>query len=441
MGSSAPEIGLEGMGAAVGPGPMPLAMGVSYRRAPLAVRERLAPADPEAAAVLVSRHLGQGVLLATCNRVEAYTVALSPQEGLERLRALFIAASGSLGEEIEPFLEVYTGEEVVRHLFRVAAGLDSLVLGEAEILGQVGSALRSAAGAGMAGQEMVHLFQHAVRVGRRARVETEVGHKAGSISSAALGLARQALGPLEGRQVLVLGAGEAARTSVRALVGAGISRVLVANRTASRAAELAAALGGQALVWQSIPEALASSDILVTAIAAPGPILTAQDLRTALQGREGRRLVVLDIAVPRNVEPEAAQVPAVVLYNLDGLQAAVEAGHTLRRREVRAVEAIIAKELVRFQTWWRAADALPTIREIHRRAEDLRQRELAKALQRLPSLAPADRAIVDALSRSVVRKLLHDPVASLKDGAGDAAHLAAVRRLFRLREEGVGEPG
>jgi glutamyl-tRNA reductase len=408
-----------------------VAVGTSHRRTPISVRERLTRPAAD------SQDLDAAVLLATCNRFEAYTTARSAKEGLDRLISLMRRRWDGPWEELAPYLDVYRGEEAVRHLFRVAAGLDSLVLGEAEVLGQVGAALRAATSSMSAGRELARLFGHAVRVGRRARAETGIGRQAGSVSSVAVRLARETLGALQGRRVLVVGAGEAATLSVRALAAAGACDVTVVNRTRERAAIAAAEVGGRVVSWEGLHEALREADVVVTAASSSdGYLLGPDDLRAALTGRaSGEGVLVLDIAVPRAVDPAAAFLPRAHLFNVDDLQAVRDAGLDQRRQEVERVEGIIEEELGRFHAWWREMQAAPTLRALHEQAEAVRTRELAKALRKLPGLTPDERTTVEALTRSLIGKLLHNPIASLKDGLGDAEHLAATRRLFRLAAE------
>ena len=413
-------------------------VGMSHRVAPVEVRERLAPGQrelPEALALLTT-YAPQGAILSTCNRTEVYG-ALPNGGDPEPLVAFLCDYRGVTPEGIGPHLYAHTGAEAVRHLFRVASSLDSMVLGEAQILGQVRVAGEEARQVRATGTELDRLFRHAVVVGRRARSETAIGRNAASVSSASLDLARRLFGTLAGRRVLVVSAGQAGKLAVRALQSAGVAGITVTNRTYARAVELADQLGGTAVPFSALGKAVAAADIVISASGSPGYVIRPALVKRAMASRgEGQPLLIVDIAVPRDVDPAVVTVPGVALYNIDDLHAVSNANRRRRESEVEKVEAIVDDETGRFLTWWRSREAAPTIIALQRETEAVRQRELKKAMRKLPGLAPNQVEIVEAMSRSIARKLLHRPIASLKEGASDGAYLETVRRLFTLPPDG-----
>ena len=414
--------------------------GISHKVAPVEVRERLAPGAqglPEALGLLRG-HALQGAILSTCNRTEVYA-ALPDGDGPESLVDFLCSYRDAGRQAIEPYLYTHTGPEAMRHLFRVAASLDSMVLGEAQILGQVRVAADEARAHRATGPHLDRLFRHAVRVGRRVRVETAVGRRPASVSSASVELARRLFGSLEGRNVLVVSAGEAGKLAARALQGVGIGSVTVTSRTYERAASLAESLGGSAVPFADLERAVTAADIVISASGSPGYIVRPSLVGRAMAARDGRPLLLVDIAVPRDVDPAVVRIPGVALYNVDDLQAVTCVNLQRRGQEVGRVEAIVEEELGRFLGWWRAMDATPTIIDLRGQAEAIRRRELSKALHKLPSLGEADHAVLEAMSRSIVKKLLHRPITSLKERASDAAHLEATRRLFRLPDSPDGD--
>lgn len=417
---------------------VPVAASMSYHRSPIAIRERLATNMAGTDSVIPTFDLQDVVVLSTCNRFEIYAVSASANQGMEHLRGIMQAFwDAEADDALEPYMDFHVGSDVAHHLFRVAAGLDSLVIGESEILGQVGAALGTASASGEMRQEMIRLFHHAIRVGRRARSDTSIGRQAGSVSSVAIRLARETLGDLDGKRVLVIGAGEAAALAARALMGAGANDISVANRTLERASILASEVGGRTIPWDSLQGALNHADVVITATGASDYVLGADDIHQAIGGRdnETRLMLILDIAVPRDVDPRADDIPGVRLFNVDDLYSLRDVGLAHRQQAVTKVESIIAEEMNRFHAWWQNIQVAPTIRSLHGQAEQIRDQEVTKALRKLPGLTPDERDVVEALTKSLVAKLLHNPTASLKDGLGDPEHVEATRRLFQLPVE------
>ncbi|MBI2936016.1 MAG: glutamyl-tRNA reductase [Chloroflexi bacterium] len=412
--------------------------GVNHRTAPLEVRERLSVTQDRlpAALRLLAQRSGPAVILSTCNRTEFYMVATdTPFEAAERLG--FLEELYSLdASSLERYFYVYHHDEAVRHLFRVVCGLDSMIVGEEQILGQVRDAFGAALAAGTVEGLLSKLFQHALRVGKRVRRETRIGRTDLSVSKACVQLARQHLGSLRERRALVLGAGEAGRLAARALRQGGISHLLVTNRTLSRARALAEDLGGQAVPFSRLEETLAISDVVISSTEAPGFVLTRPMLEQTINGHANGPLVLLDIAVPRDIDPSVRSLPNVALFDVDDLAAIAEAHRHRQEGEIRKVETLIEEEVGGFLAWWAELSIIPVVASLRQQAEALRQREVARAMRRLSHLNREDQEVVQALSRGLVEKLLHDPITTLK-AQRDPAHLRFVKDVFKLsqREE------
>ncbi len=406
-------------------------VGISHRTAPVAVRERFAFAAEELPAALgrLGEAFGGAALLSTCNRTELYVagphaVALEP--GVEILRELKPGAEGEAGA----FYHL-AGREAARHLFRVAAGIDSMVLGESEILGQVRAAFAAATTAGTHNAVLSQLFHGAIRVGRRARSQTHIGRYAVSVSSTAVELARRTLGDLSSRTVLVVSAGEAGKLAARSLAESGASRLLVTSRTAGRAKELAADLGGEPVPFAELARAMAESDIVITSTAAPEFLVGRREVAAAAGDRDGRPLLLIDIAVPRDIDPVVRELPGVHLYDIDDLQGQVEENLNARRNEASKVERIVEEGVERFVEWQRGRGVVPTVAALRARADAVREAELERTLRRLNGLSPRQRRSVEAMANALVKKLLHDPINRLKGDDGER-FVAAARDLFSL---------
>ena len=334
-------------------------------------------------------------------------------------------------------LYTYHDDAAVAHLFGVAAGLDSMIIGESEILGQVREAWQTAEGEGTIGQLLSRTFRQAVEVGKRARTETGIGRHAVSISSAAVTVAAERLGSLEGRRVLLLGAGDVGEGMALALAGAGVDEIVVANRSRTRGRELARRVGGSAIALDEVADALVTCDVLLSSTTAPGTLVERGDMEEVMQRRDGRAILVVDVAVPRDVDPGVGQVFGVTLLDIDDLKAIGEQSLQARRAEVGNVREIITDELDRFRLERSAREVAPLVAALRDRGETLRQAELERLTARLRSLTPEQREAVEQLTRGLVSKLLHEPTVRLKDAAGSARGelLAdALTALFALDE-------
>ncbi|HEY7514247.1 MAG TPA: glutamyl-tRNA reductase [Vicinamibacteria bacterium] len=423
-------------------------LGASHRTASAELRHDLALSLDEVRDTLRAgreeRHLQEALVLSTCNRTELYAVASDGAAAEEALRALVRRAKGK--DLLGPGPERYACHdgEAARHLLRVASGLESMVLGEAEILGQVRDALALAASEGALGSVLDRLVTTALRAGKRARTETDIGAGTVSVASAAVALAGKVFSDLGGREVLVLGAGDTARLAGQHFALRRPKALRIANRTVARAEALAQAFGGEAFPLDGLAAALVTSDVIVCATSAPRPLLGCEDVRDALRGRRGRPLLVIDLGVPRNVEPAVADLEGVFLHTVDAVRGHVDENLGRRRRAVPRVEAIVEEELFSFLDWVRTLEVTPTLRALRERFEAVRAEEVGRHLGRF-SKEDAER--VESLTRSLVNRLLHTPITRLKalgaENGHDRRRLDAVREIFDLEaaKGGRGEAG
>ena len=375
------------------------------------------------------------MLISTCNRTEVYARADRFHAGVGAITEYFADLAGLDPAVLEPHLTTYFDDGAVAHLFTVSAGLDSLVLGEHEILGQVRTAWQRATDEGTAGSSVAAVFRHALEVGKRARTETAIGRHSRSVSAVAVQLAEQRLGTLHDRRVLLLGAGEVGEGAAKALRDAGVEQILVANRTRERAEELAQRMHGQAIALEDLDDALVDVDVLLTSTGATDIVIQRSDIEAVMERRNGRELLVVDVAVPHDVDPGAGSVPGVTLFDIDDLRSVTRESEALREIEAESVQAIVVEELERYRTERRAREVAPLIATMRDRADAVRRGELDRYRAKLADLSPESRAAVEALTEGIVNKLLHEPTVRVKDVAGTVRgeQLAeALVELFRL---------
>lgn len=413
-----------------------IVVGLNHRTVPLDVLERMTVTGdrlPKALHDLVSRDtISEAVVLSTCNRTEVYVVAERFHPAVGEVRNVFSGLAFLAPEDFSDHLYTFHDAAAVAHLFSVVSGLDSAVLGESEILGQVRGAWERAAAEGAAGSGMNMLFRHALEVGKRVRTETSIGRHTASVSQAAVELAEARLGTLTGKRVLVLGAGDMGEGMAVSLARSGVEEVLVANRTRARADELAEKVGGRSVSVVDLPAALAEVDVLLTSTGATSVLVDHGDLELVVAARGGRGLLIIDVAVPRDVDPSAADLPGVDLLDMDDLRAFADAGLAERRREVAGVRDLIDEEVQRYREAVTHRQVAPLIAALRERAETARAAELKRAAAKLSA---GERDALDAASRAFVAKLLHEPTVRLKEAAGTARgeRLAdALRDLFDL---------
>jgi glutamyl-tRNA reductase len=416
-------------------------IGLNHRTTPVELLERIAVPPPELAKALHtlerSDNLDEVAVLSTCNRTEVYARCTRFHPAVEDVRNFLTDQSGLDPDMITDHLYTYHDDAAVAHLFGVAAGVDSMIVGEGEILGQVREAWQVAEREGMIGQLLSRVFHQSVEVGKRARTETGIGRHAVSVSSAAVAVAGERLGGLENRRVLVVGAGDVGTGMAIALNGAGVGEIVVANRSPERADELAARVGGRSIGLDTVRDALVGADVLLASTGAPDVLLERSEIESAMGRRDGRALLIVDIAVPRNVDPGVGQVFGVTLLDIDGLKAFAAQSLEQRRQEIGKVREIITEELDKFRLERSAREVAPLISSMRARAEELRGIELERFRARLAALDDDERDAVDALTRGLVNKLLHDPTVRVKDAAGTARgelYADALAALFGLED-------
>ena len=416
-----------------------LALGVSHKTAPLAVRERLALPEGRDAAVLseLRSHeaVHEAVAISTCNRTELYLVASDAVEAETAALAVLSRQADIRPTELTGSLYAFRDREAVTHLFGVAAGLDSMIVGEAEIQGQVKRAYELALAEQATGPIANRLFREALGAGKRVRTETGVGRSRVSVSTVAVELAADMLGDLSRRRVLVIGAGENGELTARALSERGVHTVFVANRHYDRAIGLAQRFGGAAVRFDDLPDQLAQADIVVSCTASPHQIVDREKLELTLADRGERRLVIIDIAVPRDVDPAVRDLPGVALYDMDDLQRTAARNRDVREAEASRALSIVEEEVQRFDRWLASLDVVPTIAALRERGDEIVEAVLSENESRWESLSEADRERLAVMARAVVGRMLHEPTVRLKGAAeDDEAHVfvQALRELFGL---------
>jgi glutamyl-tRNA reductase len=416
-----------------------LALGVSHKTAPLDLRERLSLTEGSAVGALreltAAGCIQEAAAISTCNRTELYLVVSDPVEAESTALSVLTRQAAIPPTELLGHLYSRRGGDAAHHLFRVTAGLDSMILGEAEIQGQVKRAYELALVEGGTGPILNRLFRGALAAGGRVREETQVGEKGVSIPSVAVELARRTLGDLGERRVLVVGAGETAELVARALVARGVATVFVANRHYDRAIGLAERFDGEAVRFEELPAQLEAADMVVTATNSPHHIVEREGLAEVMAGRNGRPLLLVDIAVPRDVEPACREISGISLHDLDDVQATSERNASGREAEARRAEPILAAELGRFERWLASLEVVPTVTALREHGDEVVRRVLAENEGRWESLSDADRNRLEAMARAISSRLLHDPTLRLKRSAGGEeayVYVSALRELFGL---------
>lgn len=425
---------------------MPLALfGVDHHAAPVALREQLAFQSNELVSTLqqLNRATGleEAVILSTCNRVEITTMADDVASARERVLTFLTEWHDVPRHHFGEYIQTRHEHEAITHVMRVASGLESLVPGEKQILGQVKRATLAAREAGMSGPVLTGLYDRALSCGRRVRTETEIARHPVSISHAAVRLAEERLGSLHGRRFLLLGSGKMGTITARLLHSAGASHFIVANRTAERARRLAAEYDGTPIVLDELPARLADVDVVISSTASPQAILErAHFTEEVLAARNDAPLLLIDLAVPRDVDPTVGELPNVSIVDVDGLEEVVERSMALRNGERAAAVAIVTEEVDNFIEWYRARRVAPTITAIRKTAEGIRQAEVEQALRRLDSPSEREQEIIELLSHRIVNKLLHEPTIRLREKAADdedELYSRIAEELFGVNGDGI----
>jgi glutamyl-tRNA reductase len=419
-----------------------LALGVSHRTAPLDLRERLALPEGRAVGVLGelvgSDRVHEAAALSTCNRTELYLVVSDPVEAEGVALGVLAREAGIRPTELLGRLYSLRATDAAGHLFSVAAGLDSMILGEAEIQGQVKRAYELALVEGATGPILNRLFRGALAAGKRARHETGISEKGVSIPSVAVELAQHNLGDLASRTVLLVGAGETAELTGRALSARGVETIFVANRHYSRAIGLAHRFGGRAVRIDDLPAQMEHADIVVSSTNSPHHIIEREELELVMERRRRRPLLLVDLAVPRDIEPACREVAGVSLHDVDDVQSIAERNASGREAEARRAEGLLRAELARFERWLGSLEVLPTVAALRQRADEVVERVLAENEPRWESLTEADRERLRVMARAIASRLLHEPTLRLKRSADDEAaypYVHALRELFGLDAE------
>lgn len=414
---------------------MPLILvGLNHRTAPVGVRERLSIPDQKMTEVLGSLRRLAGVegasLVSTCNRVEVIVSAAS-EDVIESLVDWLGDRAGTVRGELEQYLYVLRHIDVVQHLFRVVSGLDSMILGEPQIGGQVRHAFQCAVDSETLDSLLGQVFEQTMRVGKKVRTDTGIGEHAVSVPYAAVELAKKIFGDLHGLQVLLLGAGEMGELTAEHLHQQNVRQVFVANRSHDKALELARRFDGQAVLFDAIEGHLAQCDIVIASTAAPHYVLEPEHVTRALDSRRMRNLFLIDLSVPRNINPSVSEIDGAYLYNIDDLQSVADTNLELRQKKAVAAEQIVVREVESFRKRLLAQDAVPTILELHERLETIRSAELEKCLRRMGPMTPEQRSAVEQFSTQMVNKILHYPILQLKETEQEPQERESLRRTIR----------
>ena len=411
-------------------------VGVNHSTAPLVLREKLAIGADKLhdSLVLLRHHVAHGIILSTCNRTEVYAMDSYPT-GLAGVSFLEAEASVSVADLL-PHIYLYKDETAFEHLFRVASGLDSMIIGEFEVLGQVRQALEAAEKAHMVDLPLRNLFRQAIGTGRRVREETGISKNALSISSVAVGLAKEVIDDLSDCRILVIGAGEAGRLVAKAAKERGACQIVVYNRSRERAAALAEALGTTMVASNNLIDELSTADVAISCTSAPHTVLKSDQVEQAMGTRPDRPLVIIDIAVPRDVAPEVKQLDNVFLYSIDDLTGVSDSNRTQREHESRRAAEIVKAEVARFTDWWQAQEVMPVVSALMKKAESIRRAQLNMTLKKLRGLSDEEMQSLEAMTKAIVTKVLNEPIQYLKENARNKKeHSRMVDELFRLSEK------
>jgi len=422
-----------------------LALGASHKTAPLALRERIALTEHAAEPLLreLTAHpaIGEAVALSTCNRTELYLMVSDPVEAESAVLALFARRAGMRPTELLDGIYALRNCDAARHLYRVSSGLESMIVGEAEVQGQVKRAYEAALAARTTGPMTNKLFRAALATGKRVRTETAISAGRASVASVAVDAARDALGDLTARHVLLIGAGETAELTASALHDRGVTTMFVANRRRDRAIALAQRFGGESCSFDALPAELARADIVISSTSSPHTLLGAEELALVARERRGRPLLLVDLAVPRDIDPACAELPGVTLLDIDGLQAQVRRHISVRQAEARRAEGIVEEEIQAFAGWLGSLDVMPTLSALRSRGDDVVAQVLAENEGRWETLSERDRKRVEALARAIAKRLLHEPTVRVRnlDAAHRHARLQLLRELFGLDDAAAPE--
>ena len=424
-----------------------IVVGINHKTSPLEIREKLNFNERQLREGLshLKCYAGvqEGLILSTCNRVEIYAVVSEASDGFRQVQRFLLNHATRLGNEMEPEsiikgLYLYSDQEAIRHALRVTSSLDSMMIGEPQILGQVKEALGIALHQKSTGVVLNKLFKKAISVAKRVRNETGIAENAISISFAAVELAKKIFGKLAEKEVLLIGAGEMAELAVRHLLSTGVRNLMIATRTYRNAVELARQFKGVPIHFEDFPREMVRADIVLCSTGASHHVITYDHVAKAIQRRMNRPIFLIDISVPRNINPEVNRIDNVYLYDIDDLQSVVEANLQERQREAFKAEEIVDEEIGSIQRWLKSLEVVPTITALRKRADEIRMGELERVRSKLSQLAPGEWESVEALAAGIVNKLLHTPLVVLKNEANSSngnLYIETTRRLFAIEKE------
>jgi len=418
-----------------------LALGISQKTAPVELRERLALPDARAAGFLRDlRGAGdvrEAVAISTCNRTELYLVVGDPVEAESRVLAMLSSQASIRPTALAPAIYSHRNCDAARHLYRVTAGLESMIVGENEVQGQVKRAYEAALAQEMTGPLTNRLFKAALEAGKRVRTETGIGERALTLPAVAVALARELLGALKGRQLVIIGTGETSELTARALADSGVRAVFVASRRRDRAISLARRYGGASVSFDELPEELERADIVVSATASPHLLLGSREVAEVMEKRGGHPMLLIDLAVPRDIDPACSELDGVALYDVDDLEAVIARNRRVRQAEARTAEGIIEEEIQHFAAWLGSLEVLPTVAALRAHADEIAAQVVRENEGKWETTSPRDLERIRTLAKAVVSRLLHDPTLRMKELGDDRVHMrtALVRELFGLDDE------
>jgi glutamyl-tRNA reductase len=407
-----------------------LVVGANHNTAPVELRERLALSKDQLDEVFTSL-VDQGAILNTCNRTEIYAVVSDVEEGCLNIEQLISQCCGLSQKELSGHLYTYQERDAVKHLFEVCSGVDSMVLGDEQILGQVRETMNAARSSGVLKYPLLRLFQEALRVGRKVRSRCGLSQHGSSVSRAGYAIAQKIFGDIRPCSVLIVGAGQMGRLTTKLMKGGGARQIIITSRTQEKAASLAARFGAQAIPFDEFAKYLASSDIVVSSTSASGFILTKDDIQEVMVERRNKPLLLIDLSVPRDIDPEVRKLPNVLLYDIDDLKEI--SFSDLQERQLLEARAIIDSEAAKFMDWWYGLEAVPTIMELRGRVENIRSSELKKGLRKIPRLSKDERDQIDNLTRSMINKILHHPTITLKDKNKGEEYRSVVEDFLNIK--------
>ena len=414
-------------------------IGMNHKTAPLEIRERLSLACGDSINPLIEimniPQIKEAIYLSTCNRVEVLAHAVDEDIAAEKLKS-FIFNHGNLSpEDMARCLYTHYHHDAVRHLFRVASSIDSMVMGEPQILGQVKDAYRTAVEHNASGVMLNKVIHHAFRTAKRVRTETGIASNAVSVSFAAVELAKKIFGNLRGKSILLIGAGEMSELAAKHLINYGVVNIFITNRTYTRAVQMADNFHGTAVEFETLQEKIHDVDIVISSTGAPGYVIDVSMIAASLRRRKNRLLFLIDIAVPRDIDPAVGHIDNVYLYNIDNLQDIVDGNLQIRKKEAEKAEAIIDEEVSHYQEWYNTLEVVPTIVSLREKMEGIIRGELAKSAAWMENLTEEERKNIEGFANSIINKVLHDPITGLKEESrenGALPYIAAIRRLFGL---------